>query len=183
IEERTRQVYDGAGGCFTETIKFPIWFEPVADGNTPMAPALELAYQVVAEFVQEHPLAFPPIVMNITDGQPDPGTEPEVESVANRLRNLATQDGQVLLFNAHISESTGQPILFPDSHAILSDQYARFLFRISSVLPPTLLRAARSMYPNLRLGDQARGFAYQADLVSVVQFLDIGTIATRSVAR
>src|SRR5580700_10074326 len=40
VEQRTRKVDDGAGGLVQQNIKFPVWFETVAGGRTPMCQAL-----------------------------------------------------------------------------------------------------------------------------------------------
>jgi hypothetical protein len=86
---------------------------------------------------------------------------------------LATADGPVLLFNAHLSSNPGTPLLFPSKEEDLADAYARSVFRMSSPLPPRLLEAARG--EGFRLEAGARGFVFNADLVSVIRFLDIGT--------
>src|SRR3984957_17767355 len=36
VEQRTRKVDNGSGGVIEQTFKFPIWFEAVAGGRTPM---------------------------------------------------------------------------------------------------------------------------------------------------
>ena len=38
VEQRTRKVDDGAGGIMEQKFKFPVWFEPVAQGKTPDVP-------------------------------------------------------------------------------------------------------------------------------------------------
>ena len=47
------------------------------------------------------------------------------------------------------------------------------LFRMSSLLPPGMRETARR--EGYLVGDQTRGFVFNADLVSVIRFLDIGT--------
>jgi len=47
IEERIQKVPDGAGGLIEQDIKFPIWFEPVAKGPTPMKQALKKAESIL----------------------------------------------------------------------------------------------------------------------------------------
>ena len=54
-----------------------------------------------------------------------------------------------------------------------ADSFARLLFRMSSPLPPKLLDAARADGFDLVPG--TRGFVFNADLVGVIRFLDIGT--------
>ncbi len=39
VESRTRKTDDGAGGLVDQQIKFPIWFDPVGNGGTPMEQA------------------------------------------------------------------------------------------------------------------------------------------------
>jgi hypothetical protein len=63
--------------------------------------------------------------------------------------------------------------MFPDSDAGLADQYAQRLFRMSSILPDKLREAARS--EGYIIGERGRGFAFNADLVELIRFLDIGT--------
>ena len=169
VEERTKKVDDGAGGLVDQTIKFPVWFEPVANGRTPMQEAFELAQQTLAEFISRVPNCYPPIVVNITDGEAN--TNPE--SAAAGVRALTSSDGNVLLFNAHLSSHSGAAVEFPSSEAALPDDYARLLFRMSSVLPPAMQETARR--DGFQAGEGARGFVFNADLVGVIRFLDIGT--------
>jgi hypothetical protein len=170
VEERVKEVDDGAGGIITRKIKFPIWFEPQAKGFTPMGQALSLAHKILADWVNHHQNSYPPIVINITDGEAtDTGPVPQAEA----LRSLATFDGNVLLFNCHISNRPVPPVIFPDNDADLADDLARTLFHVSSPLPPTLIEMARS--ENVNMGEHARGFAFNADLVELIRFLDIGT--------
>jgi hypothetical protein len=170
VEQRTRKVDDGAGGLLEQKFKFPVWFEPTAGGRTPMCQAVTLAGEAVTEFVGRFPNAFPPLVVNISDGK---ATDGNPELPAYNLRNLSTADGGTLFFNAHISASTARPIEFPADESELSDPDARLLFRMSSPLPPRLLEAARG--EGFRAAQGTRGFVFNADLVSVIRFLDIGT--------
>ncbi len=79
----------------------------------------------------------------------------------------------MLLFNAHISSRPEQPIEFPDQEDGLPDEHARRLFRMSSRLPPAMQNSARQA--GLTVTPESRGFVFNADLASVVRFLDIGT--------
>jgi hypothetical protein len=172
IEDRVKREDDGAGGLMQRHIRFPVWFDPRATGKTPMCGALRAAHEVVCQFLNEYPSCFPPIVINITDGM---ATDGLFESEAMNLWRLASQDGNVLLFNIHISAGGAPPILFPSDNLNLSDEYARRLFSVSSPLPKAMLRQAQILEASLQEG--ARGFAFNADLASVIAFLDIGTRA------
>lgn len=170
IEQRKITREDGAGGLIERTVRFPIWFEPRADDGTPMCDALRLAYEHLAQWVSQHPKSFPPIVIHITDGQP---TDGDPVPFAQQIQQLSTADGNVLLFNLHISETPGQPVLYPDNANWLPDDYARTLFQMSSILPPYMVEAARA--ERLPVTSNSRGFVFQADMTEVIRFLNIGT--------
>ena len=73
VEERTKKVDDGAGGLVDQTVKFPVWFDPVANGATPMCAALDRAQQILSGWIGQHAASYPPIVINITDGEATDG--------------------------------------------------------------------------------------------------------------
>lgn len=170
IEDRVKKVEDGAGGLVEQRVKFPVWFEPQAQGKTPMCTALQAAVELIGTFLQEHPACYPPIVINISDGA---ATDGDPGPMGARLQGLASQDGNALLFNLHVSARGLQPVLFPTADRDLPDDHARLLFRMSSPLPAEMLAQAQILETSVVKG--ARGFAFNADLASVITFLDIGT--------
>jgi hypothetical protein len=170
IEERTKKVDDGAGGLVDQKTKFPIWFEPVASGGTPMCQALAKAHAVLEDWLRQHPACFPPIAINITDGE---ATDGDPLAGAEAIRSLSSSDGNVLLFNVHVSSQRAAPIEFPDSDSALPDQFAKLLFGMSSVMPPYMHAMARQ--EGIAATDATRGFVFNADMVAVIRFLDIGT--------
>jgi hypothetical protein len=170
IEQRVKKVEDGAGGLVEQPIRFPVWFDPMSHGATPMCQALTLAHDVLARWLPQHPDSFPPIVINITDGE---ATDGNPAAPAQALRELANQDGNVLLFNIHLSAKGGRPIEFPDNPANLPDQYAKQMYELSSTLTPTMRGIAQQ--EGYAATEGSRGFVFNADMVSVIKFLDIGT--------
>lgn len=176
VDQRTRKVDDGAGGILEQKFKFPIWVESRASGKTPMCEALKTAKQYLEVFLGRFNNCYPPLVVNITDGMASDG-DPRADAQA--LRELASSDGNVLLFNAHISATQALAIEFPSSEVHLPDNFAKLLFRMSSPLPPRLFESARA--DKFPVQPEARGFVFNADLVSVVRFLDIGTRVAQSV--
>jgi len=171
LENLTIKCAKGDGIYDEVTVKMPIWFEPVASGGTPMAEAMQLSQEILQDWIGQNPNAYPPIVINITDGEAN--SNDAAAAAAKALSSLSTTDGNVLLLNCHISAHAASPIVFPDSDAALPDQYARLLFNMSSALPEKLILTARS--EGYMIGDKARGFAFNADLVELIRFLDIGT--------
>ncbi|MGI8825785.1 MAG: vWA domain-containing protein [Chloroflexota bacterium] len=170
IDERTRKIDDGAGGLVDETVKFPVWFDPTAQGGTPMCEALTQACRSLEGWLQSHPDSFPPVVVNITDGE---STDGDPSAAAAALRDLASHDGHPLLFNVHLSSHRTAPIEFPFGTENLPDDYARLLFAMSSSLPPYMVSAASQ--EGIAVSDASRGFVFNGDIVSVIRFLDIGT--------
>ena len=170
IDERMKKVPDGAGGLVEQKIKFPIWFDAVANGGTPMCEALRRARSILEPWVIECPESFPPVVINITDGDSTDG-DPTAE--ANALKALSTNDGAVLLFNAHISARSTHAVEFPSSDSGLPDQHAKLLFGMSSVLPPQMQSQAR--LEGMMVSELSRGFVFNAKMDQVIRFLDIGT--------
>ena len=170
VEERTKKVDDGAGGLVDQLVRFPIWFDPVANGGTPMCQALGRAQTILQGWLAQHPACFPPIVINITDGQ---ATDGDPSGAADAIRKLSSNDGEVLLFNVHLSSQRATPIEFPDTEAGLPDQFAQLLFRMSSPLPAYMRSIAQQ--EGYKVSEGTRGFVFNADIVAVIRFLDIGT--------
>jgi hypothetical protein len=171
IEKRERQIEDGAGGLIKEQIEFPTWFNAVAKNGTPMCQALSITYGVINNWIKEHPDCFPPIVINITDGESTDGNPLEA---ANNIKKLATTDGNVLLFNCHLSTDNKPSVLYPKAETEVSfNEFATLLFNISSVLPPNLAEVAKKEISEIAIG--SHGFVFNASLVELIKFIDIGT--------
>lgn len=178
VEERQRLVPDGAGGALPLSVKFPVWVEPVAQGATLMCTALKRAATLVQGWIDQHPAGFPPVVVNLTDGE---STDGHPVPAAESLRRLASHDGKVLLFNAHYTAAKRAPVAFAARPDGLPDSFARALFDMSSVLPPAMARYAAGLgHP---IAEGARGFLFNADIVGLSHLLEIGTKATRVLLR
>ncbi|WP_263785237.1 vWA domain-containing protein [Salinibacter grassmerensis] len=172
MEQRVKEVDDGDGGTTETRVKTPIWFDPQAKNGTPMCQALDLAAQSVRDWIDQHPHSFPPIVLNVTDGE---ATDGDPLRYAQELRSFATDDGEVLLFNIHLSASEEAPAELPSTtdEVPKDDEYAEVLFQMSSRLPFSMRSAAEQEGYSVTL--DTRGFVFNADPVSLVTFLEIGT--------
>jgi hypothetical protein len=171
LADEMQTVPDEATGDLMQVpVQVPVWVEPVAEGGTPMCHTLYMAHGILEKWIAEHKTSFPPIVIHITDGESQDGDPiPYAESV----KSLATDDGNVLLFNCHLSMTPADSFLFPHSDEILPDKEARTLFQMSSVLPePIMQRAVAEHFP---VQPGARGMVFNADLVCLLKFLDMGT--------
>jgi hypothetical protein len=173
LEARTKKVPDGAGGLIELDVKFPIWVDPVGQNGTPMTAAFTQAKGILAGWLDTHPGCFPPVLLNLTDGEANDG---DPGPVAESIRQLGSSDGNVLVFNLHVSDASTTPIIFPNSDFPLPNDYARALFNLSSVLPAGMQSYAQQQ--GLPVAEGSRGFVFNADMSAVVQFLDIGTRAS-----
>ena len=173
VEERQVKESDGAGGLVDVTRRFPVWLRPHAEYGTPMCSAFEAAARALEAWVGQHPDSFPPIVINVSDGAASDG---DPEGLAQRIAVLQTSDGNALLFNIHLSDVEALPIQYPDDEERLpQDDYARAMFRMSSLLPESSRNQAASL--DLPVNENSRGYVFNANMQALVQFLDIGTRA------
>lgn len=183
VEERSKKIDDGAGGLVEQKTKFPIWFQPQANGGTPMTQALKLAHQWIETWVGLHPSSRPPIIIHITDGESTDSQDPNeanrmVSAAMNSLTSITSADGSPLLFNVHVSnKSSGQPNAFPADESRLPDEYSRMLFHGASCLTEDMLSVANKEH-NLGLHEGAKAFVLNGELTLVVQAIDIGTRAS-----
>lgn len=174
IEDRKRKMDDGAGGIVETTVKFPVWFDPIATGGTPMREALTKAAEELVVWCDSHPESYPPTILHVTDGE---STDGDPEEIAGHLRQIRTNDGEVLILNIHVSSLGNDPIRFPASDASLPDNYAKLLFRMSSPLPEHLTRFAHEK--GHVVSSESRGFMFNAEAAELVDFFDIGTRASQ----
>ena len=173
VETRLKRVSDGVGGIVEMPVRFPVWVYPTADGGTPMCQAFTQAKAVLQQWLAEHPQGFPPTVLHITDGESGDGDPTEL---GREIMTLGTDDGEVLLFNCHVSSNRKGKVEYPTEEVRLPDGFARTLFQVSSVLPLNFLAAARQL--GVQAIEGSRGFVFNADPSSVVQFYEIGTSLT-----
>ncbi len=173
IDTTTQSFHDEETG---ETVEVPtdspVWVDPVAEGSTPMCHVLHYAHSLLEPWIAQHPDSFPPIVIHISDGESQDG---DPVPYADAIRALATSDGNVLLFNCHLSMTASDSIVFPATDEVLPDDLARVLFAMSSPLPEPFYQGA--VAEGMSLSPGARGMVFNADMVVLINFLDMGTRA------
>jgi hypothetical protein len=182
IEDRVRKVPDGAGGVIDLPVKFPIWYcepDPMSMGGTPMSYALDYARGIAEAWCNSRPGSFPPVIIHVTDGEP---TDGDPEPYAEALKALATEDGNVLLFNCHLSTSPASPVVFPTSEGMLPDEYAKLLYRMSSEVPDTSEVRAQLETRGVSFPKGARGMVFNADATAMITLITVGTSAGGSAA-
>lgn len=163
---------DGAGGVIEVNQILRVFVPPVSSGTTDMAGAFRLAFQGVDKFIEHHPNSFPPIIINITDGEPDNFDQTTLQ--AQQLSTLKTSDGSVVIMNAYVSSDKDLLIQLPSDDALFSgNRFARFLFSLSTELPEAMLAEAINCGFSAKKG--AKGFVFNADPDTLIRFLRFGT--------
>ena len=123
-EKRTKK-----GMVLKEVMKYQ-WVEPIAAGKYTRAhKAFGMAKDLLDKWMKEHHEkdCYPPTIINITDGAFNGIANPrEVNTqLANELKALFTNDGNVLLWNIHITPDNQEQILLPISKIELNeDKYS-----------------------------------------------------------
>ncbi len=174
IVEREQDIDTGDDVLDRQLVKFPVWIDPIHDGGTPMRQALGIIGETVAEWCDNHPSSYPPTVVHVTDGQ---STDGDPEEIAEAIKGISTDDGDVLLFNLHVDQESGDEIVFPSSEDELPDEYSKLLFRMSSTIPSHLVPVAQGM--GYDVTEESRFFAYKAGVDFIGHFFEIGTRASQ----
>ena len=172
IQEREQQIDDGRGNLLMQKIKLPIWFNPIADGHTPMKESFGLVNRVVSNWLNQNPNCFPPLIIHITDGASTDG-DPSMEM--KKLIGQSSIDGNVLLFNLHLSSGgSAEPIFFPSNTEGLPDEYAKMLFENSSILTSKMIALSKEEY-STDFPSNSRAFVFNGDISAIIKALEIGT--------
>ena len=173
VEKRVKENY-GGGEVVKVTRRMPVWLRPRAAKQDPLCGTLRLVERPLLEWISRYPDSYPPIVIIVCDGS---STDGDPGEAGERIKNLRTSDGNVLLFTVHLSEEKASPIQFPSREGELPlgsfMEDPKMLFRMSSVLPESSRQAAVSL--GFPVDENSRGFVFNADAVALAQFLDIGT--------
>lgn len=128
-----------------------------------------------------------PVVINITDGEPNEGGNVDAIGKALRaaenLKNISTEDGNVLLFNIHFTPNGGEKkIVFPVVKPV--DKKASFLYTASSIIPNTLIGAAKETWPDYEISEASRAMISNENNVdSLLKFISWGSSSSGINAR
>ncbi len=175
IIRRTRKL--PTGQQFDTLIERREWVTPYAKGRTPMGEALKKARRMCAAWCRKHPDSFPPIVINITDGEATDASPDQIRTLADKLRSVGTNDGNLLFVNIHLAchyDSPSVSVRFPsESTQLPTNRHSRLLFEISSTLPALYNNAIISME-----GDTPpfRAICYNSPVSELVSLLAIGSL-------
>ena len=141
-----------------------------------MCAALKNAAETIAPWCDAHSGSFPPVIIHITDGESGDG---DPNQIAELIRSLSVNDGNVLLCNLHVSTERGSAMYFPATEDVLPNSYAKKLFSMSSVIPQEMMsNIQEELGGRAELLQGARFFTFNGDEVAIVKFIRIGTQGT-----
>ena len=151
-----------------------------AAGITPMCGALGKALSLVEWWCRQKRgrESYPPMVINITDGEASDCKGDDVRTLAARIRATGTSDGATILMNIHLARGGdgAGPVLFPSSTYELPDvRYARLLWEISSDMPT----CCNDMIEGFREGASSppfRAVGWGSPMNSVAAMMNIGSV-------
>lgn len=154
------------------------WIEPAAEGTTPMYEAMLRVRDLVEEWcaAEHNRESFPPVVIHITDGEASDCDDGELRDVCSQVRRVATDDGNVLLLNIHISTDHTLPsIIFPMADELqCAGRYARLLAECSSVMP-TAFDGAIAELKGVGSVPPYYGMGYNASTIELLSMINIGS--------
>ncbi|MBD5355443.1 MAG: DUF4433 domain-containing protein [Bacteroides sp.] len=171
-EKKTRK------GLVVKEVEKVQWIEANHTGSwTHFHKAFEHARRLLESWMEKHhdQDCYPPTIIHITDGEYNGASKSEVQQKANELKSMFTNDGNVLLFNIHITPNDSNGLTFPRSKEELEDnRYAKDLFDLSSLLPLRYneeICKIKSTDPSVRHS----AMAVNADMSTLIKLMDIGT--------
>jgi uncharacterized protein YegL len=173
-ETYKRKISDGAGGLVDVEQSLPIWVKARSANGTPMAEAFGLASDLIEPWTRENLENFPPVVFNITDGEPN--DKSAAKEAAAKVAGFKTTDGSVVVYNCHIGTGTPE-IKLPATDASLTEPGARLLFEMSTIIPTELFPLAQNAGLNPQQG--SRGFCMNATPETFIKLLTFGSAMAR----
>ena len=154
------------------------WIKPHAEGNTPMYEALLKVRNMLHEWcsLEHNHESFPPVVINITDGEASDCDDAELHDICEQIRRTATADGNTLLLNIHISTDCRVPsIIFPMAEELTSaGHYAHLLAGCSSIMPAAFNSAIAEL-KGAGATPPYYGMGYNATVVELLSIINIGS--------
>ena len=180
VWSREHELPDGRHTIITTVT--PRHILPRAEGRTPMYEALTTACDMVRRWCAEprNAASFPPVVLNITDGEFSDCGEEELADISHCIRSLGTDDGNVLLLNIHISSGSGQPLIFPTEDEIeLGGRNVEIMARCSSRMPESF-EPIIAGYREREAEAPFIGMSYNAPITEVLNIINIGSTSVSS---
>ena len=155
------------------------WIEAEATKSwTRVHHAFEKAKGLLDEWMEKHhdKDCYPPTIINITDGEFNGATKEYVLQQANELKSMFTNDGNVILFNIHISANKAVCVTCPASKDEVSfSSLATTMYEMSSLLPMRYSDRIADLRGDGTPNNRYTAMSINADMSTLIQLMDIGT--------
>jgi hypothetical protein len=175
-EFRTRK------GIITKEIEKKQWMEARHDGSwTHMDKAFRHAESLLEDWMKNHQSkdCYPPTIINITDGEYNGVNDDTMQQLANQLKSLFTNDGNVLLFNIHIVPEQSESIVFPASESELNGNcYGQRLYKMSSLLPLNYNEQISAIFGDKHTDIHHHAMGVNTGMERLVKMMKIGTLSS-----
>lgn len=171
-ETRTRK------GLQIKEVEQVQWVSARHDGSwTHVHKAFEKAKTLLDSWLAEHHEhdCYPPTIINVTDGVFNGTTRENLVQQANELKAMFTNDGNILLWNIHITPDHLEQILLPVSkEEMKADKYSELLYDMSSLLPERYNRPISDLRGD-NTNERHVAMTTNTDMSTLIQLMDIGT--------
>lgn len=151
---------------------YKVWIKSHAEGKTPMYGAFSRLLEIMLAWRTERRSlsVFPPVVINITDGEATDATGESLRVLLDRIKSHGTLDGEPLIFNVHISSNSERSVSFPEKIEDLPEE-GKLLFHLSSVIPQSLSKSLSTSGSCSTM----RAMAYNAGVEELIAVINIGS--------
>ena len=180
-EVRTRK------GITVKEVEKKQWMVARHDGSwTHMDKALRRAEGLLESWMQAHhdQDCYPPTIINITDGEYNGTSHDEMQQLANQLKSMFTNDGNVLFFNVHVVPGHAESVVFPASVDELNGNgYGEKLYNMSSLLPLNYNEQIRAIFGDRQTDIRYHAMGVNTGMERLVKMMRIGTLSSMLVGK
>lgn len=175
-EVRTRK------GITIKEVEKKQWMVARHDGSwTHMDKAFKRAEGLLESWMKEHhdKDCYPPTIINITDGEYNGTSHDEMQQLANQLKSMFTNDGNVLLFNIHVVPGHAESVVFPATADELNGNgYGEKLYNMSSLLPLNYNEQIRNIFGDKQADIRYHAMGVNTGMERLVKMMKIGTLSS-----
>ena len=158
------------------------WMVARHDGSwTHMNKAFKRAEGLLESWMKEHhdKDCYPPTIISITDGEYNGTSHDEMQQLANQLKSMFTNDGNVLLFNIHVVPGHAESVVFPATVDELNGNgYGEKLYNMSSLLPLNYNEQIRNIFGDKQADIRYHAMGVNTGMERLVKMMKIGTLSS-----
>lgn len=160
------------------------WVEGHSGGNTPTHAALKYIHKEATDWVKYHKgqETMAPILIHISDGEASDSNDQMLMEVADKLKDIKTDSGNMIFINVHLASSESMSVMFPQSIEEVENEnkYAMLLYKMSSDMP-AFFHEDVARIKNINSYDSSTGFKAVAYNTSVTEFIKVLSVGTSTI--